>query len=205
MFSPAGFVWLFFQYLCNRSTFLLQVWPLWSVAMLAHSFTNEEQRKVSSSHNRHVSHTDTCITHRHMYHTQTYVPQMQALFFFISTYPLTVRVIGTPQVTSWPVSSILFCSQLPSGMWQTQVCSFPDFVFPPLLLSTSTSSPFHCAFQDGFFFLATSVEQETCPHPLHLHLFTMVRRSSCGPISNWILPRTSLLVTWSLYEIGSIL
>ena len=29
--------------------------------------------------------------------------------------------------------------------------------------------------------------------------FTIVRRSSCGPIACWILERTSSLVTWSLY------
>ena len=33
----------------------------------------------------------------------------------------------------------------------------------------------------------------------------MVRRSSCGPIACWILARTSSLVTWSLYEMQSIL
>ena len=33
----------------------------------------------------------------------------------------------------------------------------------------------------------------------------MVRRSSCGPISCWILARTSSLVTGSLYEMCSIL
>ena len=38
-----------------------------------------------------------------------------------------------------------------------------------------------------------------------LHLFTMVRRSSCGQIACWILARTSSLVTWSLFEMCSIL
>ena len=33
----------------------------------------------------------------------------------------------------------------------------------------------------------------------------IVRRSSCGPVACWILARTSSLVTWSLYEICSIL
>ena len=40
---------------------------------------------------------------------------------------------------------------------------------------------------------------------LLLRLFTMVRRSSCGPIACWILARTSSLVTWSLYEMSRIL
>ena len=33
----------------------------------------------------------------------------------------------------------------------------------------------------------------------------MVRGSSCGPIACWILARTCSLVTWSLYEMRSIL
>ena len=33
----------------------------------------------------------------------------------------------------------------------------------------------------------------------------MVKRSSCGPIACWILARTSSSVTWSLYEMCSIL
>ena len=38
-----------------------------------------------------------------------------------------------------------------------------------------------------------------------LHLFTVVRRSSCGPIACLILAQTSSLVAWSLYEVRSIL
>ena len=52
--------------------------------------------------------------------------------------------------------------------------------------------------------LARPNEQETCPYHCSLRLFTMVR-SSCGPIACWILARTSSLVTWSLYEMRSIL
>ena len=48
--------------------------------------------------------------------------------------------------------------------------------------------------------LAKSNERETWPYHCSLRLFTMVRRSSCGPIACWILARTSSLVTWSLYE-----
>ena len=53
--------------------------------------------------------------------------------------------------------------------------------------------------------LARHDEQETCPYHCSLHLFTMVRRSLCGLIAYWILARTSSLVTWSLYEMCSIL
>ena len=40
-------------------------------------------------------------------------------------------------------------------------------------------------------------ERETRPYHCSLRLFTIVRRSSCGPIACWILARTSSLVTWS--------
>ena len=53
--------------------------------------------------------------------------------------------------------------------------------------------------------LARPGERETCPYHSSLRLFTMVRRSSCGPIACWILARTSSLVAWSLYEMRSIL
>ena len=38
-----------------------------------------------------------------------------------------------------------------------------------------------------------------------LRLFTIVSRSSCGSIACWILARTFSLVTWSLYEMCSVL
>ena len=52
--------------------------------------------------------------------------------------------------------------------------------------------------------LARPDERETWPYHCSLRLFTMVK-SSCGPIACWILARTSSLVTWSLYEMCSIL
>ena len=53
--------------------------------------------------------------------------------------------------------------------------------------------------------LARPDERETCPYHFSLHLFTMVRRSSRDPIACWILAHTSSVVTWSLYELRSIL
>ena len=53
--------------------------------------------------------------------------------------------------------------------------------------------------------LARPDERETWPYHCSLRLFTIVRRSSCGPIACWILARISSLVTWSLYEMCSIL
>ena len=53
--------------------------------------------------------------------------------------------------------------------------------------------------------LARPNERETRPYHCSLRLFTIVRGFSCGPIACWILARTFLLVTWSLYEMCSIL
>ena len=36
-------------------------------------------------------------------------------------------------------------------------------------------------------------ERETCPYHCSLHLFTMVRRSSCGPVACWILAQIPYL------------
>ena len=49
------------------------------------------------------------------------------IFFFVFTYPLTVRVIRVPQMISQPVSSIFLC--LP-GLGEIQACQIPDVVFP---------------------------------------------------------------------------
>ena len=46
-----------------------------------------------------------------------------------------------------PFFPVLHC---PLGLDELQACPFPDVVFPPLPLSASSSSPFHCDLQDGF-------------------------------------------------------
>ena len=92
-----------------------------------------------------------------------------------------------------PVFSIFPCSQLPSGTRRSPGCPFPDVVFPPLPLSALSSSPFHCALQDGF---GQTWWTGNMTIPLQFASLT-IGRSSCGPIACWILARTSSLVTWS--------
>ena len=75
-------------------------------------------------------------------------------------------------VNSRPVHSLILSSHL-------------FFCLPYLL------SPFAVP---GKMVLAEPDEQETCPYHCSLHLFKMVRRSSCGLITCWILAWTSLLV-----------
>ena len=125
----------------------------------------------------------------------------QLSFIITIINSLTARVVGAPQMILQTVFSIFPCSPLTLGLAELQACPFPDVVFPPLPLSALSSSPFQCALQDGF---GRHDEQETWPHHCSFRLFTMVR-SSCGPISCWILARISSLVIWSLYEMRSIL
>ena len=64
---------------------------------------------------------------------------------FTFTYPLTAGLVGALRMTSLPVSSI-HCRL---GLGELQACLFLD-VFPPLFLSSLSSSLFHCALQGGF-------------------------------------------------------
>ena len=91
-----------------------------------------------------------------------------------------------------PFSPVLHC---PLGLAELQACPFPNVVFPPLLLSALSSSLFSVPCKTV---LARPVEQQTWPYHCSLHLFTTVRRSSCGPTAYWILAQTSSLVTQSL-------
>ena len=104
-------------------------------------------------------------------------------------YPLTTRVVGHHRCfhNQFPqFSPVLHC---PLGFGELQACPFPNVVFPP---------PFKMG-------LARPDERVTCPYHCSLRLFTMVMQSSCGPIACWISARTSSLVTWSLYEMHSII
>ena len=121
---------------------------------------------------------------------------------FTFTYPLTVRVVGAQQMTSQPVSSIFLLS---TALWNFEnarpvyslMLSFHFFFCLPCLLPPSTV-PFKIV-------SARPDEQKTCPYHFSLHLFMMVWRSLYGPVACWILALTSSLVTWSLYEMHSLL
>ena len=85
--------------------------------------------------------------------------------------------------SSRPIHSLMFSSHL----FLCLPCLLPSFTVPCKMI------------------LARPDQRETGPYHCSLRLFTIVRRSSCGPIACWILARTSSLVTWSLYEMCSIL
>ena len=100
-------------------------------------------------------------------------------FFHSSLFSTALWDLANPR----PVQSLMLSSHL--------------FFCPPCLLPPFTVT---CKMV-----LARPDEQETCPYHYSLRLFTVVRRSSCGSIACWILAQTSSLVTWSLYEMRSIL
>ena len=111
------------------------------------------------------------------------------------------------------------------GRWGTTddfATSFLHFsLFSTALLDLPNSSPVHSLMLPSHLFLclpwllppftvpckmvlARPDERETWPYHCSLRLFTVVRRSSCGPIACWILAWTSSLVAWSLYEMCSV-
>ena len=69
------------------------------------------------------------------------------VIIIIVIYSLNMRVVGALRNQFPPLSSFLHC---PLGLGEFQACPFADVVSPPLLLSALSSSPFHCALQDGF-------------------------------------------------------
>ena len=72
------------------------------------------------------------------------------IIIIIIVYPLTARVIEAPQMIFQPVSSIFPVLCCPLRLGKLPACPFSDVVFPPLPPSALSSSPFHCALQDGF-------------------------------------------------------
>ena len=114
--------------------------------------------------------------------------------------PLTARVVRALQMISQPVFSIFPCSPLPSWASRTvhslMLSSHLFLCLPCLLLPFTVPCKMVLARPD---------ERETWPYHCSLRLFTIHRRPSCGPVACWILARSSSLVTWSLYEMRSIL
>ena len=87
---------------------------------------------------------------------------------FTFTYPLTAGVVGAPQMTSRPVSSIFLSSPLPSGTWRT-----PGLSIPWCCLSTSfvhLSWPLPPFTVPCKMVLARPDEWEICPYHFSLRL-----------------------------------
>ena len=73
-----------------------------------------------------------------------------ACIIIIIINPLIARVVGAPQMNLQSVFSIFPCSPLPSGTCRTPGLSIPWCCPPTSSSSALSSSPFHCALQDGF-------------------------------------------------------
>ena len=113
------------------------------------------------------------------------------------THPLNARVVGVPQMTSQPVSSI--------ALWGLSI-------FRPLHSLMLSSHLFFClpCLLPLFTVLCEVVlvrpdERDTCSYRFNVSLFTMVRRSSCGPTACWILFRleATCVVTYSQSDFPS--
>ena len=94
-----------------------------------------------------VPYTSEQVSHERSSGVTSQMCSLSPLF----TFPLTARALGHHRWfhNQFPpfFFSVLHC---PLGLSELQACPFPDVVFPPLLLSVLSSSPFHCALQDGF-------------------------------------------------------
>ena len=130
-----------------------------------------------------------CLTPATMRRSVIYWNLDRPFICFILSHlsPLTLEVVGAPQMTLQQYLSILPCLPLPSGSLQTP--------FPSHLLSSSPSCSFHCPLQNCLRHARGSWDVAI---PSEFPFFTMVRRSSCTPIAFWILLQTSSFITWSL-------
>ena len=118
------------------------------------------------------------------------------IIIIIIIYPLTARVVEVPRMISQPVSSIF--PLFSTALWDSTNSRFVH----SLLLSSHLCLCLPCLLPPFTvpckMVLARPDERERWTYHSSLSLFTMARRSSCGPIACWILARTSSLVTWSV-------
>ena len=115
--------------------------------------------------------------------------QFKSFPSFTVIYTLTAWVAWAPQMTSQPVSSVFPCFPLPSRTWRTPGLSISWWCRPTSSSVCLVFFPLSLCL--ARWFLARLDERETWPYHCSLRLFTVIRRSSCGPIACWILAQTS--------------
>ena len=151
----------------------------------------------------HILHTTEAPS---LQHTQPSAIIQRAITVIISSHHhLSLNRVGSWGTTDDFATSFLHFSLFSTALWDlansrpvhSLMLSSHLFLCLPRLLPPFTVP---CKM-----LLTRPDERETRPYHCSVRLFTMVRRSSCGPIARWILARTSSLVTWSLYEMHSIL
>ena len=117
----------------------------------------------------------------------TDITELRKKNIIIIIYPLPARVVGAPQMISHAISSIFLCSPQPfwdlansrpvnSQILSSHLSLCLSCLLPPLTVPRETV-------------LARPDERDRCPYRCSLRLFTMVRRSSSGPIAWHGLPR----------------
>ena len=124
------------------------------------------------------------VSHHHHHHHQSLNRESRwgTTYDFITSF-LHFSLFSTAlwDLNSRPVHSLMLSSHL----FLSLPCLLPPFTVPCKMVLAGT--------------------WWTGNMTIPLHLFLIVRRFTCGPIACLILARTSSLVTWSLYEIYSIL
>ena len=126
-----------------------------------------------------------CLTHHHYHHQSLNRKRRWGTTDGFATSFLHFPLFSTALwdlTNSRPVHSLMLSSHL----FLCLPCLLPPFTVPCKMV------------------LARPDERETWPYHCSSRLFTIIR-PSCGPIACWILARTFSLVTWSLYEMFSIL
>ena len=109
------------------------------VATFHHTQTDRQTHRHTDTHTQTHTHTHThthnYTHHHHHHHHQSLNREGRwgTTDDFATSFP--------------PFFPVLHC---PLGLAERQACPFPNVVFPPLPLSAFSSSPFHCALQDGF-------------------------------------------------------
>ena len=88
--------------------------------------------------------------------------------------PISLAVVGAPQMMLQQYVYTLHCLPLLSGYLQTPFPSILNVISPSLLLSSSPCS-FHCPLQKLRIVFAMPEDLETWPYHLSFHFLTMVR------------------------------
>ena len=110
--------------------------------------------------------------------------------------PLTLEVVGAPQMTFQQYISILPCLPLPSGNLQT---TFPSTPWYYLAISSSVFLSFVLLLLSHAELSSPCQRILRCGHTIWVSVsLPWLGSSSCTPIAFWILLRTSSFVTWSL-------
>ena len=95
--------------------------------------TDYKQLICQTESTKHTVYQQITPNREHKMVYQQVMPNRQhrtCIIIIIIIYPLTMRVIGAPQMISQPISSTFPCSPLPSGTWRTPRLSIPCCCLP---------------------------------------------------------------------------